>query len=86
MYIILQKGGQFRWQGGSSIITVACLEIQLRNARLYGVEVECLCNEYQQRLIQLTKALKELAVERAGNVLHYHRHRHRHRYRLNVVV
>jgi hypothetical protein len=30
----------------------------------------------------LTKALKGLAVDRAGNVLHYHRHR----YRLNLVV
>jgi hypothetical protein len=33
----------------------------------------------------LTKVLKELAVERAGNFLHYHRRR-RHRYSLNVVV
>jgi len=32
---------------------------------------------------KLTKVLKELAVERAGNVLHYrHPGRHRHRYRL----
>jgi len=37
---------------------VACLEIQLRNARLYGVEVECLCNEYQQRLIQVDQGLE----------------------------
>jgi hypothetical protein len=83
VYIILQKGGQFRWQGGSSIIIVACLEIQLRNARLYSVEVECLCNEYQQRLIQVDQGREELAVSRAGNVLH---RRRRHRYRLNVVV
>jgi hypothetical protein len=61
MYIILQKDGKFRWLGVSIIIIVACLEIQLHNAHLYGVEVECLCNEYHQRLIQA-----EQGFERTG--------------------
>jgi hypothetical protein len=58
MYIILQKGGQFRWQRGSGIITVACLEIQLRNARLCGLEVEWLRNECQQRLLKVDQGLE----------------------------
>jgi hypothetical protein len=40
---------------------------------------------YSNGWFQLTKALKELAVERAGNVLHCDHRRRRHRYRLNLV-
>ena len=58
MFIVVQQDGQFRWLGGSIIITVACLESQLHDAHLYGVEAECLCNEYQQRLIQSDQGLE----------------------------
>jgi len=58
MCIIVQQDSQFRWLGGSIIITVAYLESQLHDAHLYGVEVECLCNEYQQRLIQFDQGLE----------------------------
>jgi len=58
MYIILQKAGQFRWLKGSIIITAACLENQLRNARVCCGEVGCLCNEFRQRLVQVDQDLE----------------------------
>jgi hypothetical protein len=58
MYIILQKAGQLRWLKGSIIITAACVKNQLRNARVCCGEVECLCNKFQQRLMQADQGLE----------------------------
>ena len=56
MYFLLQKSGQFQLLGAALLLLLRALKFSYV-MRMHGVEVECFCNEDQQRVVTFYQGL-----------------------------